>query len=153
LRYFLVLAAVVAFLSEVPAVSSGERPTPPNPAAADLIAAEKRFAEALAKADVAVLDKVVSDDWIIIGPDGRTITKSTFLDVVRSGVLKHSTMESDETRMRIYGDAAITTARVVTTGAYQGQAFTTTERATDIYVRDQGSWKCVLTQLTTISAK
>ena len=152
MRYFLV-AAVLAFLREVPAVSSGERPTPPNAAAADLDAVEKRFAEALAKADVGLLDQVVSDDWIIIGPEGRIITKSAFLDVVRSGVLTHSTMASDEARTRIYGDTAIITARVVTAGAYRGQAFTTTERATDIFVRDHGLWKCVLTQLTTIAAK
>ena len=86
MRYFL-LAAVLAFLSEVPAVSSGKRPTPPNAAAADLDAVEKRFAEALVKADVGLLDQVVSDDWIIIGPEGRIISKSAFFDVIRSGVL------------------------------------------------------------------
>jgi ketosteroid isomerase-like protein len=152
LRYILV-AAVLAFLSEVPAVSSEEKPTPPNAAAADVDAVEKRFAEALAKSDVGLLEQVVSDDWIIIGPEGRIITRAAFLDVVRSGVLTHSTMESDEGRTRIYGDTAIVTARVVTSGAYRGQAFTTTERATDVFVRDHGSWKCVLTQLTTIAAE
>ena len=38
-------------------------------------------------------------------------------------------------------------------GAYQGQGFTTTERSTDVFMRVQGTWKCVLTQLTSIAAK
>ena len=94
----------------------------------------------------------MSDDWIIIGPEGRAISKSTFFEVTRSGALTHSSMESDETRVRLYGDTAIVTARVVTAGAYQGQAFTTRERSTDVFVRQHGLWKCVLTQLTTIAA-
>jgi ketosteroid isomerase-like protein len=105
----------------------------------------------IVKADVDALDNIVSDDWII-GPDGKVINRPGFLDVVRSGALAHSSMESDETRVRVYGDTAIVTARVVTAGAYQGQAFTTQERSSDVFVRQQGHWKCVLTQLTTIAA-
>lgn len=131
---------------------SGEGPTPLDIVAADLITLEKQFAQAIVKADVDALDKLVSDDWIIIGPEGKVINKTGFLDVIRSGALAHSSMESDETRVRVYGDTAIVTARVVTSGAYRGQAFATQERSSDVFVRQQGHWKCVLTQLTTIAA-
>lgn len=154
LRYLLVVASVVAFsFSGVRVMSSGQRPTTPNAAAADVAALEMQFAQALVKADVEVLGALVDDDWIIIGPDGGITGKSAFLEVVRSGALTHSTMEFDDTRVRVYGDTAIVTARAVTTGAYQGHAFTTRERSTDIFVRKQGVWKCVLTQLTTIPTK
>jgi ketosteroid isomerase-like protein len=73
--------------------------------------------------------------------------------VVKSGALTHSVMEMDETRVRVYGDSAVVTARAVTTGTYQGQPFTTRERSTDVFVRQQGQWKYVLTQLTTIADK
>ena len=131
---------------------SGEGPTPVDAEAEDLITLEGQFAQAIVKADVDALDNIVSDDWIIIGPEGRVISKSAFFEVTRSGALTHSSMESDETRVRLYGDTAIVTARVVTAGAYQGQAFTTRERSTDVFVRQHGHWKCVLTQLTTIAA-
>jgi ketosteroid isomerase-like protein len=130
----------------------GEGATPTDAAAADLIALEKQFAEAIIKADVDALNKIVSEDWIIIGPEGAVVSKSGFLVVVRSGALAHSSMESDEARVRVYGDTAIVTARVASAGAYQGQPFTTRERSTDVFVRQHGHWKCVLTQLTTIAA-
>ena len=133
-------------------MSSGE-PTSPDVEARELAALETRFAQALVKSDVDALDTLVSDDWIVIGPDGSITAKAAFLDVVRSGALTHATMESDETRVRAYGDTATVTARVVTSGAYRGQAFTTRERSTDVFVRTQGVWKCVLTQLTTIPTK
>jgi ketosteroid isomerase-like protein len=119
--------------------------------ASELVAIEKRFAEAVVKPDVEAIQKIVSDDWAIIGPEGRLIDGTTFMNVIRSGALTHTKMESDETRVRVYGDSAVVTTRVVSSGAYQGQAFTTRERSTDVFVRDRGGWRCILTQLTAIS--
>jgi ketosteroid isomerase-like protein len=121
--------------------------------AAELIALEQLFARTVVKGDAAALEKLVDDDWMIVGPEGNVITKPAFLDVVKSGALTHSTMELDETRVRVYGDTAIVTARAVTTGTYQGRPFTTRERSTDVFVRQHGHWKYVLTQLTTIAEK
>ena len=154
MRYLLVLGAIVAFFfGGVRAMSSGQEARTPDAAAAELIALESRFAQALVKADLEALDALVSDDWIIIGPEGGITNRAAFFEVVKSGALTHSTMQSDEARVRVYGDTAIVTVRVVSTGAYQGHAFTTRERSTDIFVRRQGVWSCVLTQLTTIPTK
>jgi ketosteroid isomerase-like protein len=130
---------------------SGEAAAPLDAAATDLITLERQFAQAIVESDVDALDKIVSDEWIVVGPEGKVIDKPGFLDVVRSGALAHSTMESDETRVRVYGDTGVVTARVVTAGTYRGQAFTNRERSSDVFVRQEGHWKCVLTQLTTIA--
>lgn len=120
---------------------------------ADLIGLEKQFSQAIVKGDIEGLERLVSDDWIIVGPEGKVIERSVFFGVMKSGLLTHSTMESDEVRVRTYGNTGIVTARVVAVGSYQGQAFTTKERSTDVFVRRNGLWKCVLTQLTTIPEK
>jgi hypothetical protein len=49
--------------------------------------------------------------------------RSRFLDVIRSGALSHE-------------------------GKFMGQEFTTQERATDVFVNENGRWQCVLSQLT-----
>jgi ketosteroid isomerase-like protein len=103
-------------------MATGDGPDTPHAAAAELIALEQQFARTLSSGDAESLDRLVSDDWIIIGPEGRVINKSTFLDVVKSGTLTHSTMDFDEMRVRVYGETAIVTARAVTTGTYQGKA-------------------------------
>jgi ketosteroid isomerase-like protein len=133
------------------AIDNGSGPS--GAAAAELIALEQQFAQALTKGDVDALEKIVDPDWMVIGPDGKVITRSAFFDVVKSGALSHSSMELDETRVRFYGDTAIVTARALTTGSYQGHPFTTRERSTDVFVRQHGQWKYVLTQLTTIAEK
>ena len=124
----------------------------PDPTA-ELLQLEKRFGQAVIKSDVDALDRLVSDDWIVIGPEGKIIPKAAFVAVLKSGALTHSSMDLDETRVRVYGDTAVVTGRATTVGAYQGQGFTTTERSTDVFVRTDGQWRCVLTQLTTIAEK
>jgi len=44
---------------------------------------------------------------------------------MKSGALTHEMMESDDTRVRIYGSAAIVTALTTTKGKFSGQVFTT----------------------------
>lgn len=119
----------------------------------DLLTLERQFAKAVVNADLAMLDRLVSDDWVIIGPEGRVIPKAAFLAALNSGALTHSAMELDETRVRVYGDAAVVSGRAIATGTFQGQAFTTRERSTDVFVRQRDQWRCVLTQLTTIVEK
>ena len=74
--------------------------------------------------------------------------RSRFLDVMRSGALSHELMDSDDVRVRIYGDAATVTALTASKGKFMGQEFTTQERATDVFVNENGRWQCVVSQLT-----
>jgi ketosteroid isomerase-like protein len=90
-----------------------------------------------------------------IRPDGDWFAHSlgSSLDVIRSGTLTHEAMESDDARVRIYGNTATVTALTKTKGKFSGQVFTTQERATDIFVKQNGRWHCVLSQLTKFTKK
>ena len=98
-------------------------------------------------------EEFVADDWVIIGPDGRIIEKERFLGVIKSGALTHETMESDEIRVRVFGDSAVVTALTRTKGKFMGKDFSTQERATDVFVKGDGRWQCVLSQLTRLPEK
>lgn len=81
------------------------------------------------------------------------IDKSRFLAVIKSGALSHEMMESDDMRVRTYGDTAIVTGLTRTKGKYSGQDFTTQERATDVLVKRNGRWQYVFSQLTRFTKK
>jgi ketosteroid isomerase-like protein len=114
----------------------------------EIIKLEDEFGQAMIKNDAEAIGRFLADDWIIIDPDGGTIDRSRFLDVIKSGALSHETMNSEDARVRIYGDTAMVTALTTTKGKYMGQEFATQERATDVFVKQNGRWQCVLTQLT-----
>ena len=119
----------------------------------ELLRVEKEFAEAIVKNDLEGIERLVADDWIIIGPDGEIVERSRFFEVIKSGAMTHDTMESEDFRIRIYGDSAVVTGITRTKGKFMGQEFSTKERATDVFVKRDGRWQCVLTHLTRLSKK
>jgi ketosteroid isomerase-like protein len=117
----------------------------------ELLKLEAEFAEAIIKNDGGAIERLVADEWIIINADGAIIDKERFLEVIKSGTLTHEMMESDNVRVRVYGDSAVVTALTRTKGKFMGQEFSTHERATDFLVRLNGQWRCALTQLTRLT--
>src|SRR5436190_784267 len=108
----------------------------------ELLKLEAEFAEAIAKNDPGAIERFVTDDSIIINADGGIIDKERFLGVIKSGTLTHEMMESNNMRVRIYGDSALVTALTRTKGKFMGQGFNTEERATDFFVKLNGQWRC-----------
>lgn len=66
-----------------------------------------------------------------------------------SGELTHSAMDrAGEARVRVYGDTAVFTARVTNTAHYGGRQFDADEWTTDVFVKRDGRWVCVLSHIT-----
>ena len=119
----------------------------------ELLKLEEQFAEAINKNDPEAIERLVTDDWIIINADGGIIDRERFFEVIKSGTLTHETMESDDMRVRVYGDSAVVSALTRSKGKFMGQEFTTQERSTDVFVKRDGQWRCVLTQLSPFTKK
>jgi ketosteroid isomerase-like protein len=120
---------------------------------AELLALANKWAQAFVENDPESIGQFMSDDWMVISPDGAVIDKPSFVEVIRSGALTHDEMDFDELRVRVYGDSAIVTGRATVKGTYNGEAFSGQERSTDFFVKSGVGWTCVFTQLTAIAAK
>ena len=119
----------------------------------EILEVESKFGEAMIQNDVEAIGRILSDDWIIIDPEGGVVDKSRFLDVIKSGALKHEAMDSEDIRVRTYPNTATVTAVTHTRTKYLGKEFTTHERSTDVFVKKDERWQCVLTHLTTLTKK
>src|SRR5262245_11928069 len=119
----------------------------------ELLKLEEAFAQAIVKNDLEAIGRFVTDDWIIIDPNGETVDRTRFFEVIKSGALTHHMMGSEDFRVRVYGDSAVVTAITSTKGKFMGQEFSTRERATDVFVKRDGHWQCVLTHLTRLPKK
>jgi hypothetical protein len=124
----------------------------PSPKA-EIVAFEEGFNAALAHNDVPALQRLLASDWTIVSGDGQIISRKSFLEVIASGDLKHNAMSSAEPAIRAYGTTALVTARAKSSGLYRGVEFHTDEIGTDVLIKRQGQWVCVLTQLTTVVAR
>jgi ketosteroid isomerase-like protein len=113
-----------------------------------LLNLENEFTAAIVRNDPDAIGRFVADDWIIVNADGGIIDRERFLGVIKSGTLTHQMMESEDMRVRVYGGSAVVSALTRTKGKFMEQEFTTHERSTDVFVKLDGQWRCVLTQLT-----
>jgi ketosteroid isomerase-like protein len=119
----------------------------------ELLTLEMAFADAIVRNDLEGIGRLVTDDWIIVDPNGEIVDRARFFEVIKSGALTHDTMESEDFRVRVYGDSAVVTGLTRTKGKFMGQEFSTRERATDVFVKRDGRWQCVLTHLTRFTKK
>lgn len=119
----------------------------------ELLKWEKDFAKTVVSNDADAIGKFLADDWVIIDPDGGFIDRARFLGVIKSGMLSHDLMESEDVNVRSYGNCAVLTALTKTKTKFAGNDFTTQERATDVFVKRSGRWQCVFSQLTTFKKK
>lgn len=124
-------------------------PTPDEPEspADELTRLAHAWDRAMLTNDAESIGAFMADDWTIIGPGGNVGTKSAFLALIASGLLTHDTMSSEDFSIRVYGDTAVLIARGVSGGTYGGQPFRDVERQSNVFVRQSGQWRCVLTHL------
>jgi ketosteroid isomerase-like protein len=109
-----------------------------------------QWAQALVSNDAQKIGSFMSDDWVIVGQSGIT-RKQDFLPFIESGDLTHETMELiGEARVQIYGDTALLSGRVTNNGHYKGAPFSADEWTTDVFMRREGRWLCVLSHITPI---
>ncbi|MFJ8591789.1 nuclear transport factor 2 family protein [Streptomyces sp. NPDC093598] len=106
------------------------------------------WAEAIVSNDPVRIASFMADEWVIVS-DAGIDPKEKFLSLVESGTLTHSAMDlRTDPRVRLYGDTAVVTGRVTNTAHYQGERHDADEWTTDVFVRRQGRWLCVLSHIT-----
>ena len=118
---------------------------------AELLVLAEDVRKAELRGDVAFLDRVLTADFVGIGPRGFVLTKEAWLGRHRSGDLKYKSLERDEMALRTYTDAAILTSREMGKTFYKGQEVPVGAlRATHTFVRRGGSWRLAGVQLSPI---
>lgn len=114
----------------------------------ELILFGQQWDEAMIGNNAEEIAKFMSGDWVIVGTDGGITPKDVFLQWISSGDLTHNRMDSDETRIKVYGDSAVVTSRGTSAGHYKGNPFQFYEWSTSVFIRKEGRWICVHTMLT-----
>lgn len=117
----------------------------------ELLKLGNEWAAAMIENDADRIGSFMADEWVIVSERGIS-TKEHFLSFVRNGQLTHSSFEMvDEPRVAIYENAAILTGRVVNTAHFGGQTLEADEYTSDMFVKRDGRWLCVLSHITAVN--
>jgi ketosteroid isomerase-like protein len=113
---------------------------------------DREWNEAYPNADIAALDRVIADDWVCIDGSGTVIGKKDLLDRVGSSPNPLDSHKFDEIQLRLFGDTAIVTGRLSGAGTDETGAFEFSQRYTRVYLKRDGVWQAVATQVTPVKA-
>ena len=105
---------------------------------------EKGMQDGMLKNDMALFERVATDDYLVINPVGMVGTKADAL--ANSQNVKIESFSADDVKVRVYGDAAVVTGRATIKGQLKAAADAAQDisgqyRYTRVYVKQQGQWR------------
>ncbi|MEO8358899.1 MAG: nuclear transport factor 2 family protein [Vicinamibacteria bacterium] len=113
---------------------------------------DQQFFTALVHADTAALERILSDDFMLIDVNsGSEIAKPDLLTALGLGHVKFESIEPSEQRVRRYQTTVVITGRTRMTGRLGVEPFSTSSRYTHVYVEQQGAFRMVAAQGTQMS--
>jgi ketosteroid isomerase-like protein len=96
--------------------------------------------KALVRGDVTTLDRIMADDFMFSYPlEGDD--KAQFIADVTNGDLKVEHISRGQVSVRVFGNAAILTARDSATWLYHGRELSGQYKILEVYSQREGQWK------------
>jgi hypothetical protein len=107
---------------------------------------------ALVAANLPVADRLHTDDYQLIPPGGRRMSKSDYLGAIASGAIDYHVFQPDSAIvLRDYGSAAVLRYQARIEITVDGQRYPPDlVWHTDLYEQRDGRWQCVWSQATRI---
>jgi ketosteroid isomerase-like protein len=116
-------------------------------------ALELAWNHALESKDAKALDMLLGSNMVSVDIDGSVSNKSEFLASITAQDYQPSQAVTEQSKVQMYGDAAIVVGVFRVKGMEKGKAYVHRERFVDTWIKSNGTWQCVATTGTLISAK
>jgi len=114
---------------------------------------EKAWNHALEAKDTKALDMILANSLVSIDIDGSVSSKSEFLASIKAPEYQPSQAVTEQSNVQVYGDAAVVVGIFRVKGTEKGKPYVHRERFADTWIKINGTWQCVATTGTLITAK
>ena len=125
----------------------------------ELLKLERDWLDAYTKRDVAAMERIEADDFMITFADGAVRTKADEIANLKKPAPEGQPpiFMTADTKVRVYGDTAVLTGKVIMKGTYaegpkKGEQYNLQYRYTDVYVKRNGRWQVVASHLTGLAS-
>ena len=109
-------------------------------------ALDTEYQAAVERNDAATMDRILADDFVLVTGNGKIHNKAELLQEARSGHIKYERQADTEQTVRVWGDTAVVTAKLVEKGTDDGKPFDFTLWFSDTYVHTAAGWRYVFGQ-------
>ena len=125
------------------ASSLAAAPRKRDSAASQVLTVEKRWNEVYKRGDIASMNSLLSDDFIITVEDGSTFSKTGFIAHNGNSTVHVEISEMSDLQVRMHGNTAVVTGAYHEKGTDKGKAYEYRDRLTDIWMNYNGNWRLV----------
>jgi len=109
----------------------------------ELMQLVKELTEAVVKADLAFLERVLHEDYAHHRPRGAVESRAQYLDNRKARRVAFESLVADEMKVRVFGDTAVVTGRSTAKGKDQHGKMDDQRHWTRVLVRRDGRWQFV----------
>jgi ketosteroid isomerase-like protein len=154
IRNRLCLLSFLTLILLAPAAATAQDSPATSKAEAELRESIRLYDEALRKADVAAAERLWAAEYVFINPRGERVSRAARLANLRESRTSFDSLahapEEEVIHVYLDGNMAVYTARLTIKGRYGGRAERGEFRALDIWIRRDGRWQKLASQLTPI---
>ena len=90
--------------------------------------------------DAVAAARLLADDYVFLQADGVVSNKAQNIAVLRDPAFVCQSLITEDVKVRVYGEAAVVTGRVVMRATYGGQDVGGEFLYTDVWARRDGRW-------------
>lgn len=124
------------------------KPTKIGKTEAQLLALDRAWADAIARGDMATIDRLFAPEFMIVSPNGDVKNKQQEINNLKPAPdVTTYYFRSEDTQVCVYKDAAVLTGRAVWKVRYKGRDIDNNRRYTTTYIKRNGRWQVVAQQI------
>jgi ketosteroid isomerase-like protein len=114
-----------------------------QPAIDEFTRLEMAWNDAHKAGDAAVLDRLWADSLEVDVPKMPPMSKGQALAFARTGRMRFERYETSDISVRMFGETAVVTGKLVRERTIDGKPATDNWRFTKVYIRQDGAWRVV----------
>jgi len=119
---------------------------------AAILAAEREICAAYEREDADWIERHLDPAFTLTSSKGVVTTRAQEAAELRGGTVKYAVFRNRDSRVRLYGDAAVVTGVTVVEGSAGDEAFAAEFQFTDTYVKRGGEWIIVASHASRLAA-
>ncbi len=112
-----------------------------------IIGLENIWNQAQMSHDASAMGSMLHPDFVFTDYDGTVMSKPEFLASIRDSSVTLSLEVSDDMKLHRFGDTVVVTGATHEKGKQKGKPFEHYGRFTDTWMRHNGEWICIASQL------
>jgi len=125
------------------------RPQQMSETTSKILALENKWNDAYKRGDVAAMNSMLADDFVITTEDGATFSKSGYIAHCGDPDNRVVVSEMTDLKVRVHGNTAVVTGAYHEKGTIKDKPYDFHDRMTDVWMLIDGRWQVIVSHYAT----